>query len=157
MSHEPATFENGVTDLLSIEEEEFVLAVIECGGNLSQAYRSVFAGNISNPGARARAILQRPEVARRLAQLQGSVTESHLVTVESHLVELAVIRDLAKAQGQLKVALNAEECRGKVIGLYQTKQEDTTPKTVSHLQRLAERVEAMLPGNKVEDAVVVGG
>jgi len=154
------TLENGqivTEDLLSVEEEEFVLAVVERGGNIGQAYRDVFTGSHVSATARAQDILRRPAVARRLAELRGTLHEAQLITLESHLVELADIRDIAKAMGQIKIALEAEKSRGTVIGLYQAKGENTQiPKTVSHLEKLAERVMGMMPSRAgAEDAVIV--
>lgn len=59
--------------------------------------------------------------------------------------------------GQIKIALEAEKSRGTVIGLYQAKGENTQiPKTVSHLEKLAERVMGMMPSRAgAEDAVIV--
>jgi hypothetical protein len=102
---------------LTLDEDNFALSVIEYGGNLGKAYQAVF-GEVSNPTARARALLARPEIVLRIKDITESVADNALISLGSHLVELADIRDLAKNQGQLKVALNAEEARGKVAGFY---------------------------------------
>ena len=111
--------ENDVVVLPSLtsEEDTFCLAVVEYGGNLKSAYLATF-GNISNPAARARSLMARPEIVARTRELMGTITENALISLGSHLVELADIRDLAKATGQLKTALSAEEARGRVAGFY---------------------------------------
>lgn len=103
---------------LTAQEDTFALAVIEYGGNLRRAYEEAFGIGDSTPVAKARALMARPEIALRIRDITESVQEGALVSLGSHLVELADIRDLAKAQGQLKVALNAEEARGRVAGFY---------------------------------------
>lgn len=103
---------------LTSKEDMFALAVIEYGGNLRKAYEEAFGVGDTTPVAKARALLARPEIALRIRDLTEAVHENTLVSLGSHLVELADIRDLAKDQGQLKVALNAEEARGRVAGFY---------------------------------------
>ena len=103
---------------LSVDEDSFALAVIECGGNLAAAYRSVFGNDVGNPGARGQTLMMLPQVAHRITELSHMVRESAMVSMGMHLQELAVIRDMAKVQGQLKVALQAERTRGEVTGLY---------------------------------------
>lgn len=103
---------------LTVQEDTFALAVIEYGGNLRRAYEEAFGIGDSTPVAKARALMARPEIALRIRDITESVQENALVSLGSHLVELADIRDLAKTQGQLKVALNAEEARGRVAGFY---------------------------------------
>lgn len=96
------------------------MAMVEFGGNLRLAYTSVF-GEHAHATGKAKQLLARPEVSARVRELNGAVLDSHLITMESHLVELASIRDMAKSLGSLKVALSAEEARGKVAGFYVSK------------------------------------
>lgn len=108
---------------LTLEEDNFCLAIIEYGGNLAQAYRAAFAPfanarDLAAPVARARALLAQPKIALRIKDLTEVIAENTLISLGSHLTQLAEIRDLAKSQAQLKVALQAEEARGRVVGLY---------------------------------------
>jgi hypothetical protein len=107
--------------LISTEEDTFCLAVIEHGGNLPAAYRSVFGPDAINPGTKARLLITRPEIAKRIQALTVAVEEHALVSLGSHLIKLAEIRDLAIHTDQLKVALAAEKSRGEVAGFYQGK------------------------------------
>lgn len=111
---------------LSLDEDNFALAVIEYGGNLRKAYTAVF-GDVYNPVARARELMGRPDVALRIRDITASVHESALISLGSHLVELADIRDLAKDQGNLKVALDSEVQRGRVVGFYVGKSDGAPP------------------------------
>lgn len=149
-------------DLLSAEEDMFALAVIQYGGNLSAAYKEAY-GPSPTAAAQARILMLKPAVIRRIRDLNSSVHQSDLITIESHLVELAIIRDMAKHQGMLKVALNAEESRGKVIGLYVGKG-DNAPQTPPAIDKLAQRLLNMMPRNMdnlepvdVESREVVNG
>lgn len=109
-----------LTRTLTTDEDNFALAVIEYGGNLRAAYVSVY-GEHSHATGKAKALIARPEVSARIRELNGAVLDSHLISMESHLIELANIRDMAKTIGSLKVALSAEEARGKVAGFYVSK------------------------------------
>lgn len=103
---------------LTQEEDTFAMAVIEYGGNLAAAYRAAFGKEISNPIARARLLISRPEIAKRIEELTQLTQEHALISLGSHLQELAEIRDLSKTSGQLKTALEAEVKRGVVAGFY---------------------------------------
>lgn len=115
--------DGGITDVvpllpeLTVEEDTFALAVVEYGGNLRSAYIATF-GTQNQTLARANLLMQRPEIVARVRDLMGVVSENALISLGSHLIELADIRDLAKATGQLKTALSAEESRGRAAGLY---------------------------------------
>lgn len=110
--------------LITQQEDTFCLAVIECGGNLPAAYRQAFGEDAGNPGARARELLTRPEIAKRVQALTMAVEEHALVSLGSHLIELATIRDMAKKTDNLKVALQAETKRGEAAGFYTGKAAD---------------------------------
>jgi len=103
---------------LSVDEDTFALAVIECNGNVRLAYRMAFGENALSPMANGQKLLSKPAVLARINELSSTIKESALISLGGHLVELAEIRDLAKSQGQLKVALVAERTRGEVAGLY---------------------------------------
>jgi hypothetical protein len=106
-----------VLPALTSMEDSFCLMVIEYGGNLPRAYRAVY-GDVTAPLARARELMARPEVALRIKDLTESVHENALISLGSHLMELAEIRDLGKVTANLKVALAAERARGEVAGFY---------------------------------------
>lgn len=102
---------------LTNEEDTFAMAVIEYGGNLPAAYRSVW-GDVAAPGAKAQRLISRPEIAKRIKQLSDATQEHSLISLGSHLQQLAQIRDQAIVLQQMKPALDAEIARGTVAGFY---------------------------------------
>ena len=101
------------------EENTFALAVIECGGNIKAAYQMVYGVNAPMALSRGKELLARPQVALKIRDITDAIADSALISVGAHLHELAEIRDLAKASGQLKTALVAERTRGEAVGIYQ--------------------------------------
>jgi len=106
---------------LTVDEDTFALAVIEYGGNLRAAWIAAF-GEHHTPTAKARELLAVPRIAKRVQALTAAIADSSLISLGSHLLELANIRDMAKFNGQLKVALEAEKSRGTVAGFYAGKE-----------------------------------
>lgn len=104
---------------LTTEESNFALAVIECGGNVAAAYRMAFGKDVDFPLAKGKELLGRAGVALKIREITDAVADAALVSVGAHLHELAEIRDLSKAQGNMKVALAAEVQRGQAVGIYQ--------------------------------------
>lgn len=114
------------------------------GLSRSEAYRRAYPGNQTDESIWASsAKLDNNKTIRawlRYAQRQGAIQAS--CTFESHLNELAALRDEAKAAGNYGAAVNAEVNRGKVAGLYiertldltKAKQSDT--KALEILERL---------------------
>lgn len=103
---------------LTQAEDTFALAVIECGGNISSAYKMTFGADSPFPLARGKELLNSPQIALRIKEITDRIQDASLISMGAHLYELADIRDLAKTSGQLKVALSAERARGEVVGLY---------------------------------------
>jgi hypothetical protein len=112
---EGATYEYPV---LTQAEDTFALAIIECGGNISTAYKMTFGEDSPFPIARGKELLSKPQIALRIKEITDKIQDASLISMGAHLYELADIRDLAKNSGQLKVALSAERARGEVVGLY---------------------------------------
>ena len=98
---------------LTVQEEAFAFAMVEWGGNFKLAVKS-----IGCPAFVGRQMLLYAHVQERIKDLMGTFQDSCLISLGSHLMELADIRDTAKASGLLKVALEAERSRGEVSGLY---------------------------------------
>jgi hypothetical protein len=111
------------TELVALTpaEDTFALGVIEYNGNIGAAYRAAYGSEAKYAIAKGKELLCRPEIAKRIAQLQELVNEQALISLGSHLGMLAEIRDQAIVTGELKVALNAEKSRGEVAGFYQGK------------------------------------
>jgi len=128
-------------------QELFALSVVEFGGNLSKAYKCVFGEDVEGATAKGAMLMKDPAVLARVNQLTAAINEQALISVGSHLNELAVIRDLAKAQGAYKVAMEAEVNRGKVAGFYVNKENAPPPPSVpaaTQLNELAGRLVGLL-------------
>jgi hypothetical protein len=110
---------------LSTDEDSFCLAMIECSGNVALAYKMAFGDGIRYASSKGKELLQQPNVQARIRELSVIVEDTTLFSLSTHLMELATIRDMAKLQGQLKVALQAERTRGEATGLYQQKPQNT--------------------------------
>lgn len=106
---------------LSPNDDTFCLAVIEYGGNLGAAYRAAYGKDAPLPIARARELITRPEIAKRIHQLTVATEEHALISLGSHLVKLAEIRDECMETKYYKVALQAEVKRAEAVGIYQDK------------------------------------
>lgn len=101
------------------DESTFALAVLESNGNIAAAYRMAFGADVRYPLALGKDMLCRPQVALKIKELTDKIQDASLISIGAHLHELADIRDLAKATGQLKTALAAERNRGEAVGIYQ--------------------------------------
>ncbi len=77
------------------------------------------------------AMLKNPIISGRIDELTESVSSVNAFTFEEHMYELQKIRDAAMASNQMKVALEAEVTRGKLVGFY--KGIDDEPKVEKHL------------------------
>lgn len=115
------------TPPLTAADDNFCLAIVEYGGNLGAAYRAAFGDHVSNPAARARDLLCRPEIAKRINQLSRSVEESALISLGSHLESLARLRDKSEQLGMMNAAITAEVKRGEAAGYYKKMAQSTTP------------------------------
>lgn len=105
---------------LGAQEDSFALAVIEYGGNLAAAYRSVF-GKDKQGLRKAQELISRPEIALRIKAIADATQEHALISLGSHLQQLAVIRDKSIKMGDMRTGLAAEVQRGTVAGYYKEK------------------------------------
>ncbi|MCY1170548.1 Terminase small subunit [compost metagenome] len=81
--------EDDTLSLLTVKQEAFVLAYIECG-NASRAYREVYDAENMKPGTvwtEACLLLQNPKVAKRLRALRDQITERLLMTKADVIAE----------------------------------------------------------------------
>lgn len=112
---------------LSSEEDTFCLAVIECGGNLGAAYRMAFGKKAhSQPAAKGRELINRPDIAIRIKQLADATQEHAMISLGSHFMQLARIRDVAIKTGDIRTGLAAEVKRGELAGYYKQPEKDPT-------------------------------
>lgn len=100
-------------------ENNFALAVVEFGGNVRKAWRFAAGENTSLFDLETpKLLLKKANVALRIKQLTDLSEEHSLISLGSHLIQLAELRDVALERGETKVALNAEIARGEAAGLY---------------------------------------
>jgi phage terminase small subunit len=62
-------------------------------------------------------------VRTRLSELQGKAAAKAVITLESHLADLEVLRDKAASAKQYSAAITAEIARGKASGVHVEKSE----------------------------------
>jgi phage terminase small subunit len=77
--------------------------------DLAAGYKSTSA---SAAYAHAARLVRNGKVRARLNELQSKEEVKSLLTMEQHLEELRVLREIAKANHQLSAAVRAEELRG---------------------------------------------
>lgn len=97
------------------------MAVIEYGGNIGAAYRASFGKKVATPVIRAQELINRPEIAIRIKKLAEATQEHALISLGSHLLQLAVLRDKSVKIGDMRTALASEVKRGEVAGFYKDK------------------------------------
>ena len=76
-----------------------------------------------NSAHQARYLLERPEIIVRIEELAAEAAAKVKITRESHMRELAVLRDMAIEKSQIGPATRAEELRGQVKGFYVSRHE----------------------------------
>lgn len=116
---------------LTPKQEKFCLEFIQCG-NAAEAYRRAYSAEKMKPETvwnSAYKLMENGEVKARVQELRETAAQKAIVTLESHLADLARLRDLAEGDGQFSAAITAEISRGKAVGLYteRLKQEVSGP------------------------------
>ena len=105
--------------LVNARHERFVQELIR-GNSQGDAYLAAGYKSTSASAAYAHAarLVRNGKVRARLNELQLKEEAKSLLTMEQHLEELRVLREIAKANRQLSAAVRAEELRGKLRGFY---------------------------------------
>lgn len=103
-----------------------------------------------------------PKIVERIRELEKDLAKQHEVTYESHITQLARIRDLAIDQKALGPAVAAEKQRGMAAGLYITRSEIlvgridqmSRDEVLEEIKKLQEQYpalkQAMLPMKEIE-------
>jgi hypothetical protein len=113
---------------LTSKQENFCHAFIELG-NASDAYRAAYdAAKMSKEAVYVEAskLLSHPKISLRIEELRQPAVEAAQMTLEGHLADLKMMRDLALSEKQYSAAINAETQRGKAAGFYITRTENKT-------------------------------
>ena len=113
---------------LTPKQEKFASEVAS-GKNQSDAYRAAFnvkpSSKASSVNVNASKMMSDAKVAQRVAELRKPVAEKAQITLESHLRDLMMLRNLAVKANQLSAAISAEVARGKASGVHVEKSEQT--------------------------------
>lgn len=104
---------------LTPKQERFCQVYVQTS-NSSEAYRSAYnagAMKAATVHKRASETLGRGEVAGRVAELRGSLSATHGVTVASLIAELEEARQVGKEKGQASAMAVATMGKAKLAGL----------------------------------------
>lgn len=99
-------------------------------------------------GVRANAKMKDPRVIAAIAEFQkatrAAIIEGGTINLESHLAELAALRDKAARAGDFSSAVRAEERRGMVAGFYVERKQVAVAQTITHVDRALREIEAVM-------------
>lgn len=105
---------------LTPKREKFAQAVAS-GMNQSDAYRVAFnvkpGSKLTSINVNASKVMSDANVALRVSELRAPAVKKVGITLESHLADLEMLRDMAKDMGQIQAAITAEVARGKHSGV----------------------------------------
>ena len=105
---------------LTLKQEAFLNAYLKTG-NASEAYRQAYnAKKMSREAIKTEAsrLLGHPEIAQRVAGFKSSARAEVMLSLEEHMSELKTLRELAKENGQIHAAIQAEVKRGELRKFY---------------------------------------
>lgn len=112
--------------MLTPKREAFAQAVAS-GMMQTDAYRKAFkvreGTKPESVQVSASKLMSDPMVRQRVEEIRAPVVKKAQITLESHLADLKMIRDLALKAEQYAAAITAETNRGKASGLYTEKVE----------------------------------
>ena len=111
---------------LTQAQENFARLYVELG-NAAEAYRQAYPKSQkwkdSAVWSQSSQLAANSQVSQRVSILRQEAQAKTIITLESHLNELELLREMAKEQGNINAAIQAEVSRGKAKGLYVTKVE----------------------------------
>jgi phage terminase small subunit len=105
---------------LTAKQERFCNEIAS-GKNQSDAYREAFdVKTMTNKSLNEKAsvLANMVKIRSRIAELRKPVVEKTQITLESHLDDLAKLRNLAVKERQIAAAITAEIARGKAAGIH---------------------------------------
>jgi phage terminase small subunit len=112
---------------LTAKQEAFAVAYVKTG-NASEAYRQSYDASRTKPDVvhvKASQLLADGRVAVRVKELQAKVADKAQITLESHLRDLMMLRNMAVKEKQISAAIAAEVARGKHSGVAVVRSETT--------------------------------
>jgi len=114
----------GVPKRLTEMQQRFAEIIVFGGpdGPVTQTEAAIMAGYSKNRAAQEGSELLNPRLSPLVVQHVGKLKEQRLkkfeVNYDTHVAELARIKELALKKNSFSAAVNAESNRGKVAGLY---------------------------------------
>jgi phage terminase small subunit len=105
---------------LTPKQERFAQLVAE-GVNLSDAYRQAYDATKTKPetvNREAKAVMDNPKISTRVNELREPIIQKTQITLEKHLNDLMMLRNMAVKDGKIAAAIAAEVARGKAAGVH---------------------------------------
>lgn len=119
------------TGEMTPKREKFAQCVA-AGMNQLDAYREAFAVRVgskpSSINVNASKLMSDTKVRQRVAELTAKAAENVGITLESHLADLEMLRNEARAAMQFGAAITAEVARGKHAGVAAPEKREHTGK-----------------------------
>jgi phage terminase small subunit len=110
---------------LTPKQERFA-QLVASGENLSDAYRQAYDASGMKPASvnrSAKEVIDNPKIAARVEELRKPIVERAQITLETHLRDLMMLRNMAVKEKQISAAIAAEVARGKASGVHVEKSE----------------------------------
>ena len=113
---------------ISQKEEEFCLAIVS-GLGIGESHAKAYPNNMSEKshqeaGSR---LMKKSKIIARIQELRREAANFAEITLEGHLADLSMLREMALAEGNLNAAIRSEIARGRHSGVVVTKSELTGP------------------------------
>jgi pyruvoyl-dependent arginine decarboxylase (PvlArgDC) len=115
--------------MLTPKQEAFAHAVAS-GKTQADAYRAAYDAANSKPATvqkRASELMMSGAIAGRVEELRRPIAEKAQITLETHLRDLMMLRNMAVKEKQISAAISAEIARGKAAGIHVERAELTGP------------------------------
>lgn len=106
--------------MLTPKQEKFCQDYV-LTGNATQAYKLSYSASNMKPESinrAAKALIDNVNISARIKELREKIAEVAQITLESHLKELKILRNMAVRDKKWGAAIQAEIARGKAAGLY---------------------------------------
>lgn len=110
--------------MLTAKQERFAQLVAQ-GETQTDAYKKAFKPKTTNDKTiypEASKIAANPKIRTRIEELRKPAVEAVQMTLEGHLRDLLVLRNMAVKAGNVNAAINAEVARGKASGVASAEQ-----------------------------------
>ena len=107
-------------DDLTVKQRRFVQLYLK-HGNATEAYKAAYnVKKMTDDAIRVEScrLLRHPNIAHYLSGVNKKAEEMAVLTLEEHMAELQLLREMAKDKGQLNSAITAEVKRGELRRFY---------------------------------------